>query len=84
MKLSETLNAQPADFVRTFLESMTVHRNFLSEADEKSILEEIEPYLKRMRYEFDHWDDVCFCVFRGLYVRCAFRRRFTDIGKPNG
>lgn len=59
IKLSENLNAQPADFVRTFLENMTVHRNFLSEADEKSILEEIEPYLKRMRYEFDHWDDVC-------------------------
>lgn len=37
---------------------MTVHKNFISDAEERSILEEIEPYLKRMRYEFDHWDDV--------------------------
>ncbi|XP_074041878.1 alpha-ketoglutarate-dependent dioxygenase alkB homolog 7, mitochondrial isoform X2 [Leptinotarsa decemlineata] len=36
---------------------MTVHKDFLSEDEEKSILNEIEPYMKRLRYEFDHWDD---------------------------
>uniref|UniRef100_A0A6P7H4J4 Alpha-ketoglutarate-dependent dioxygenase alkB homolog 7, mitochondrial-like n=1 Tax=Diabrotica virgifera virgifera TaxID=50390 RepID=A0A6P7H4J4_DIAVI len=36
---------------------MTVHNDFISEQEEKSVLDEIEPYLKRMRYEFDHWDD---------------------------
>lgn len=39
---------------------MTVHQDFITDAEEKSILEEIEPYLKRMRYEFDHWDDVSY------------------------
>lgn len=39
---------------------MTVHNDFLSETEEKSILDEIEPYMKRLRYEFDHWDDVSF------------------------
>lgn len=44
--------------MRVFLEGMTVHKDFITDAEEKSILDEIEPYLKRMRYEFDHWDDV--------------------------
>lgn len=60
IKLSTSLNSQSDDFVRTFLEGMTVHRDFITDAEEKSILEEIEPYLKRMRYEFDHWDDVSY------------------------
>ncbi|KAK9892391.1 hypothetical protein WA026_019842 [Henosepilachna vigintioctopunctata] len=36
---------------------MKVYENFLSESEEKSILEEIEPYMDKLRYEFDHWDD---------------------------
>lgn len=38
--------------------SMTVHNDFISEAEEASLLNEIEPYMKRLRYEFDHWDNV--------------------------
>jgi hypothetical protein len=37
---------------------MLVHENFINEQEENSLLEEIEPYLKRMRYEFEHWDNV--------------------------
>ncbi|XP_055638725.1 alpha-ketoglutarate-dependent dioxygenase alkB homolog 7, mitochondrial isoform X2 [Toxorhynchites rutilus septentrionalis] len=40
-----------------FIADMTVVPGFISETEERSLLEEIEPYLKRMRYEFDHWDD---------------------------
>lgn len=36
---------------------MTVLEDFISEEEEQTLLQEIEPYLKRMRYEFDHWDD---------------------------
>ncbi|KAL3271714.1 hypothetical protein HHI36_022185 [Cryptolaemus montrouzieri] len=39
------------------IESMKVYRNFLSLDEEKSILEEIEPYMSKLKYEFDHWDD---------------------------
>lgn len=42
------------------LSTITVTESFLSESEEKSILDEIEPYLKRLHYEFDHWDDVSF------------------------
>jgi hypothetical protein len=37
---------------------MKVLENFLTSDEEEEFLKEIEPYLKRMRYEFDHWDDV--------------------------
>lgn len=40
------------------LRDMQVFPNFVSEAEEASLLAELEPYLKRMRYEFDHWDNV--------------------------
>ncbi|CAH1111803.1 unnamed protein product [Psylliodes chrysocephalus] len=26
-------------------------------AEEQSILDEVDPYMKKLRYEFDHWDD---------------------------
>lgn len=35
-----------------------IHNDFISEAEENSLLNEIEPYMKRLRYEFDHWDNV--------------------------
>ena len=39
---------------------MKIIPDFLTADEENQILEEIEPYLKRLRYEFDHWDDVKF------------------------
>uniref|UniRef100_A0A182K104 Uncharacterized protein n=1 Tax=Anopheles christyi TaxID=43041 RepID=A0A182K104_9DIPT len=41
----------------TFLTDMRVQERFIDEHEEQSLMEEIEPYLKRLRYEFDHWDD---------------------------
>ncbi|XP_059620988.1 alpha-ketoglutarate-dependent dioxygenase alkB homolog 7, mitochondrial [Phlebotomus argentipes] len=40
-----------------FLRHMTIIPDFLSREEVSKFLEEIEPYLQRMRYEFDHWDD---------------------------
>lgn len=42
---------------------MTVHENFISENDELDFMQEIEPYMKRLRYEFDHWDDVIYKLY---------------------
>nr|XP_022906386.1 alpha-ketoglutarate-dependent dioxygenase alkB homolog 7, mitochondrial [Onthophagus taurus] len=49
--------SQNPDLASNVLKTMTVHYDFITEEEEKSILDEIEPYLKRMRYQFDHWDD---------------------------
>ena len=35
-----------------------VVEDFVSEEEEKLLIDEVEPYLKRLRYEKDHWDDV--------------------------
>lgn len=37
---------------------MRIIPEFITEEEEKQLHEEIEPYMSRMRYEFDHWDDV--------------------------
>ena len=37
---------------------LEIHDNFISEKEETAIMEEIEPCLKRLKYEYDHWDDV--------------------------
>lgn len=47
-----------ADLKHEIVSNMLVHENFINEQEENSLLEEIEPYLKRMRYEFEHWDNV--------------------------
>lgn len=46
------------DLKHEIVSNMLVHENFINEQEENSLLEEIEPYLKRMRYEFEHWDNV--------------------------
>lgn len=43
-----------------------VRTAFISEEEEQALLRELEPGLKKKRYEFDHWDDVgvaCFFCF---------------------
>lgn len=35
-----------------------VRQNFISEEEENAIFKEVEPGLRKKRYEFDHWDDV--------------------------
>ncbi|XP_058445406.1 alpha-ketoglutarate-dependent dioxygenase alkB homolog 7, mitochondrial [Malaya genurostris] len=47
----------PVDDRSSFLADMTVIPNFITETEEKTLLEELEPCLKRIRYELDHWDD---------------------------
>lgn len=38
--------------------NVQVLQNFISEDEEVAFLKELDPGLKRKRYEFDHWDDV--------------------------
>ncbi|XP_045769960.1 alpha-ketoglutarate-dependent dioxygenase alkB homolog 7, mitochondrial [Maniola jurtina] len=39
------------------LRHMRILPNFVTEEEECGILAEVEPQLKRMRYEYDHWDN---------------------------
>ena len=38
--------------------NLEVRENFISEEEESLLLKEVEPYLKRQKYQYDHWDDV--------------------------
>ncbi|CAG9791130.1 unnamed protein product [Diatraea saccharalis] len=48
------------------LRDMRIIPNFITEQEETTLLAELEPVLKRMRYEFDHWDNFCGGVIAGL------------------
>ncbi|KAJ8383732.1 hypothetical protein AAFF_G00215740 [Aldrovandia affinis] len=37
--------------------NVEVLEDFISEDNERALMEELEPGLKKKRYEFDHWDD---------------------------
>jgi len=44
--------------VRGLGAQVEVRPQFISQDEERALLDELEPGLKRKRYEFDHWDDV--------------------------
>lgn len=48
----------PQEEQQEFRLHMRIITDFISESEEKQLHEEIEPYMSRLRYEFDHWDDV--------------------------
>ena len=52
------LSTNDANIFQTLKTDLVVYENFISVEEEKSLLNEVEPYLKRLRYEHDHWDDV--------------------------
>lgn len=38
--------------------TMKVLPDFISEKEEDILLQEVDPYMKRLRYEYSHWDNV--------------------------
>lgn len=57
------------------LKDMQVYPDFITEKEESSMLAELEPQLKRMRYEFDHWDN----AIHGF--RETERNRWSETGE---
>lgn len=50
-------NDWPNDVKRNFLHDMTVTENFIAPEEEVNLVAEAEKCMKRMRYQYDHWDD---------------------------
>lgn len=48
----------PAKEKEKILDDFFVISNFVSEGEEEALIQEVDPYMKRLKYEFDHWDDV--------------------------
>lgn len=51
------LSANDTTLFQTLKTDFVVYENFISLEEEKSLLTEIEPYLSRLRYEHNHWDN---------------------------
>ncbi|CAF0716926.1 unnamed protein product [Brachionus calyciflorus] len=51
------LDSNDPEVFKTMEQFMIIKEDFINENEEKSLLDEIDPYMKRLRYEFDHWDD---------------------------
>ncbi|KAI8125632.1 hypothetical protein FF38_05487 [Lucilia cuprina] len=47
----------PLEELEKFKNDMKLLPDFISELEESQLFEEVEPYMKRLRYEYDHWDD---------------------------
>lgn len=39
-------------------DTMKVLPNFINEKEEDILVQEVDPYMKRLRYEYSHWDNV--------------------------
>lgn len=46
------------DLVHRVGTQVEVRTDFITEHEEAELLRDLEPGLKKKRYEFDHWDDV--------------------------
>ncbi|CAE18012.1 Alpha-ketoglutarate-dependent dioxygenase AlkB-like domain-containing protein [Caenorhabditis elegans] len=51
------LELWPKDLAETMKTCCYVKKDFITEAEEKSLLVDVEPHMKRLRYEKSHWDD---------------------------
>lgn len=58
----------PAADRKTFLTDMLIMEDFLTPEEEQKLIEEVDPYMQRLRYEFDHWDDVS-AFFGAIFIR---------------
>lgn len=47
----------PADVRDDFQQNMIVIENFVTETEETALCEEVQKSMRRMRYQYDHWDD---------------------------
>ena len=74
------------DLCKTFENSLLIKEDFITEEEEKSLLNEVDPYMKKLRYEFDHWDNVYYLYFLFLYFISLLyiKRLYMDIVKLNG
>lgn len=48
--------------------NLEIREDFVSEEEEGMLLKEVEPYLKRQKYQFDHWDDVSVIVAEYIII----------------
>lgn len=61
------IDASDSNTLSDLTDSFIVYNDFITEDEEKSLMNELEPYMRRLRYERDHWDDVSVHYFEVLF-----------------
>lgn len=58
------------ELVQKLGSQVQVRTGFITEEEEQTLLRELDPGLKKKRYEFDHWDDVSLCKLTACSPHC--------------
>lgn len=56
--IKESNENVPKDWKIELYNTMKVLPDFISEKEEDILIQEVDPYMKRLRYEYSHWDNV--------------------------
>lgn len=54
----DVIEATDTETEQIIAQGMLIHDDFITAKEEDALFNEVEPYLKRLRYEYSHWDDV--------------------------
>ena len=57
-QLEHYVDGSSRDLIQRLSTQVEVRTQFISKEEECALFQELEPGLKRKRYQFDHWDDV--------------------------
>lgn len=63
--------------VQKLVSHVEVRTSFITEEEEEAFLRELEPGLKKKRYESDHWDDVSDTAVMQLVFCCSYSTFFV-------
>ncbi|XP_026670024.1 alpha-ketoglutarate-dependent dioxygenase alkB homolog 7, mitochondrial isoform X1 [Ceratina calcarata] len=55
--VSDKTDVNSSNWKQELEDTMQILGNFVTIEEEQSLMEEIDPYMKRLRYERSHWDD---------------------------
>lgn len=56
--IKETNEDVTKDWKVELRNTMKILPDFITEKEEDVLIEELDPYMKQLRYEYSHWDDV--------------------------
>ena len=69
IRVEHNVDGPSRDLIQRLSTQVEVRTKFISEEEECTLLKELEPGLKRKRYQFDHWDDVSLNFINCVFVR---------------
>lgn len=59
--------------------NLIIKESFITPTEQNLLMEEIELAVSRVKYSYDHWDDVSYCVSRAMIQ--WFNRQYMVIEK---